>query len=232
MVARKIVKTGYVNVAWAINQYHKPWQDVVTHTILSQYGLKKGLRLFGEPGAEAVTKELTQLHDRGVIEPKLSSELTAEQRRRALSYLMFLKEKRNGDIKGRGCADGRSQRDYMEKADTSSPTILTEALILSCMIDAKEDRDVATADIPGAFLQMEYNEGDTHIRIEGTMAELLAQVDPKLYRQYIITRPNGKTVLYAETLKAMYGTLNAALLFWTKLSGTLSKMGYTTNPYD
>jgi hypothetical protein len=30
----------------------------------------------------------------------------------------------------------------------------------------------------------------------------------------------------------MYGTLNAALLFWTKLLGTLSKMGFTTNPYD
>jgi hypothetical protein len=120
----------------------------------------------------------------------------------------------------------------MEKSETSSPTVSTEALILSCMIDAKEDRDVATADIPGAFLQTEYNEGDTHVRIEGTMAELLAQVDPKLYRQYIITRPNGKTVLYAETLKAMYGTLNAALLFWTKLSGTLSEMGFITNPYD
>jgi hypothetical protein len=30
----------------------------------------------------------------------------------------------------------------------------------------------------------------------------------------------------------MYGTLNAALLFWTKLSGTLSDMGFITNPYD
>jgi hypothetical protein len=85
---------------------------------------------------------------------------------------MFLKEKRNGDIKGRDCADGRSQRDFMEKADTLLPTVSTEALILSCMIDAKEDRDVATADIPEAFLQTEYNKGDTHIQIEGTMAEL------------------------------------------------------------
>jgi hypothetical protein len=93
VTAKKIIKVGCVNVAWAINEYHKPGQHIVTHTILSQYSLKKGLRLFGEPGAGAVTKELKQLHDRGVIEPKLPSELTSEQQRRALSYLMFLKEK-------------------------------------------------------------------------------------------------------------------------------------------
>jgi hypothetical protein len=64
------------------------------------------------------------------------------------------------------------------------------------------------------------------------MAELLAQIDPVLYRKYIVTRPNGKQVLYAETMKAMYGTLNAALLFWTKLSTSLTKMGFIVNPYD
>ena len=90
VTAKKIIRTGYVNIAWAINEYHKPQAHVVTQTILSQYSLKKGIRLFGEPGVDAVTKELKQLHDRGVIEPKLPAELTAEQRRRVLSYLMFL----------------------------------------------------------------------------------------------------------------------------------------------
>ena len=78
----------------------------MNHTILSQYGLKKGLQLYGTAGVDAVTKELQQLHDRGVLEPKLPSKLTEEQRYRALSYLMFLKMKHGGDVKGRGCADG------------------------------------------------------------------------------------------------------------------------------
>jgi hypothetical protein len=30
----------------------------------------------------------------------------------------------------------------------------------------------------------------------------------------------------------MYGTLNAALLFWTKLSNSLTKLGFMANPYD
>ena len=32
--------------------------------------------------------------------------------------------------------------------------------------------------------------------------------------------------------KALYGTLQAALLFWKDLSGYLQEMGFTLNPYD
>jgi hypothetical protein len=46
----------------------------------------------------------------------------------SLAYLMYLKRKRCGKIKGRGCADGRKQRAWTDKADSSSPTIATEAL--------------------------------------------------------------------------------------------------------
>ena len=90
--------------------------------------LKKGLKVFGKAGAEAVTKEVQQLHDRGVLEPKHFGELTREQRVRALAYLMFLKQKRDASIKGRGCADGRKQHDWMTKEDSASPTVANQAL--------------------------------------------------------------------------------------------------------
>ena len=70
-----------------------------------------------------------------------------------LQYLMFLKRKRCGKIKARGCVDGRPQRDWMTRTDTTSPTVSSEAFFISCAIDAKEDRDTATVDIPGAFMQ-------------------------------------------------------------------------------
>lgn len=38
------------------------------------------------------------------------------------------------------------------------------------------------------------------------MAELLAIIDPKLYRPHILME-NRKTVLYAELKKTLYGTL-------------------------
>ena len=51
---------------------------------------------------------------------------------------MFIKEKRNATIKARGCVDGRSQREYTDKADTSSPTVSPEAMLLTCVTDVKE----------------------------------------------------------------------------------------------
>ena len=68
-------------------------------------------------------------------------------------------------IKGRGCADGRKQQERVSKEDTSSPTVSTEGLMLSCMIDAMEVREVATTDIPGAFLQTNYDKVDIHIKL-------------------------------------------------------------------
>ncbi len=157
-------------------------------------------------------------------------DLTATERKGALRYLMFLKEKRCGTIKGRGCADGRPQRDYMTKQETSSPTVATEALMLTCVVDAIEGRDVATCDIPGAFMQSDMK-GKVVMKLEGVMAEVIVQIDPKLYTKYI-EKENGKDVIYVILQKALYGTLQAALLFWQNLSTQLKEWGFEINPYD
>jgi len=39
-------------------------------------------------------------------------------------------------------------------------------------------------------------------------------------------------MLYVKLKKALYGTLQAALLFWQLLSNTLIEWGFTINPYD
>ena len=204
--------------------------EVLRHTVLTQYTLKKGLQVFGPPGVEAVYKELQQLHERKLGEPRDASTLSPTQKRNALGYLMFLKQKRTGQIKGRGCANGRKQRLHTPKDGASSPTVATESVLLSCVIDAKERRDVATVDIPGAFMQGDQDE-TVHMRLEGTLAELLTKCDPKLYRQYVVTE-NNKPVLYVELIKALYGTLQAALIFWRKLTSKLIEWGFTINPYD
>ena len=85
---------------------------------------------------------------------------------------MFLKKKLCGRIKGRGCADGRKQRVYISKEDSSSPTVTTEGMMLSCILDAMEGRDVATVDIPGALLHADMDD-IVDMRLDGAMAELL-----------------------------------------------------------
>jgi hypothetical protein len=105
---------------------------------MTQYSVNTGLQIFGQDGVEAVLKELQQLHGRKVIQPVSISDLSAEQKQQCLPYLMFLKEKRTGVIKGRGCADGRRQRQTTSNEEASSPTVAIESVLLSCTIDAHE----------------------------------------------------------------------------------------------
>jgi hypothetical protein len=90
--------------------------------------MKKGLKVFGEDGDEAVRKEMQQLHDRKVMECKQAAELSPAQKQEALAYLMFLTRKRCGRVKGRGCADGRKQRAYTAREDAASPTVATKSV--------------------------------------------------------------------------------------------------------
>ena len=196
-----------------------------------QMSMKRGLKEFGEDGYIAVRKEMQQLHDRKVMQPIKRKDLTPAQKREALGYLMFLKKKRNGTVKGRGCADGHKQRAYITKEESTSPTISTEAVFLTAVVDAWEGRKVAVLDVPGAFMQVDMDE-TVHVRFEGEMVDKLLEIDEDLYASYV-TEEKGKKVMYVELLKALYGTLRAAQLFWEKLRTKLvSDWGFTPNRYD
>ena len=194
---------------------------------MPQMPIRRGLKLFGSQGISAVKAELQQLHDLKVMEAK---PLTTTQKREALGYLMFLKRKRSGKIKARGCADGRPQRAYIPQEDARAPTVSTEAMFMTAVIDAMENRMVAVVDIPGAFMQADMDPG-VYMRIDGTMAELLMEIDYDMYHPHMVME-KGKPVIYVELLKALYGTLRAARLFWETLSGKLQEWGFTLNPYD
>ena len=100
---------------------------------------------------------MKQFYDRNVVKSLMLSDVTSEIRKKTFGYLMFLKQKRSGSIKGRGCADGGPQRVYKSKAETSSPTAAIELVFITGLIDAQERRDVAVVDIPGVFLQTAAN---------------------------------------------------------------------------
>jgi hypothetical protein len=90
-----------------IDNKHKDIERVEEVLATPQMRMKAGLKMFGEDGAMAVKKELYQPHDRKVMAHCHKKDLTPDQRRDALGYLMFLKRKRWGKVKGRGCADVR-----------------------------------------------------------------------------------------------------------------------------
>jgi hypothetical protein len=125
---------------------------------LTQHNLKRGLKEFGKDGLVALGKEVEQLHTRKASKPVNGDDLTREQKRASLRHLMFLTKKRCGRIKARGCADGRKQRETTNKEDASAPAASIEAVMLSSTVDAFEGRDLATVDMPGAFMQADIDE--------------------------------------------------------------------------
>ena len=96
--------------------------------------------------------------------------MTQEERRKALESLTFLTEKRDGRIKARTIANGSVQRKWMDKEDTASPTTALESVLLTSVIDAKEGRDVATVDIPNAFIQTEIRDLGPQFLARGELA--------------------------------------------------------------
>jgi hypothetical protein len=158
-------------------------------------------------------------------------DLTEQQKDGALKSLMFLKEKRCGRVKGRFCADGRKQREIYTKEEAASPTVMHESVMLTSIIDAKENRDVAVTYVPGAYLNADMDD-EVIILIEGIQAELLVTTAPQIYRKYLGVGKNNRPVLYVKLRKALYGCLKSALLFYKKLTSDLVAHGFKINPYD
>ena len=118
----------------------------------AQVSIKEGIKRHGDRAMEALLKEFGQLHKYNTFDPQRANQLTQDMKNEALNLITMIKEKRSGSIKARACADGRKQRRYITKEEVASPTIQLESLIMSLIIDAKEHRDVAVADVVGAYL--------------------------------------------------------------------------------
>ena len=90
------VAKDYINVVNAITYFvkSKPPTNIITNeTILTQCSINQVLKVFGKKGEAEVQKELQHFHDIRVVEPKKPQDLSYEQQRRSLAYLMFLKLK-------------------------------------------------------------------------------------------------------------------------------------------
>eukprot|EP00957_Ditylum_brightwellii_P201717 15326891-Ditylum_brightwellii.AAC.1 len=120
-----------------------PHADKLMTFLTEQMSAKKGLKVFGDREIAALEKELKWLIHCEVMHPVDVKSLTRNQKISALRYLMFLKEKRSCEVKGRGCTDGRKQRVYKTKGKTHAPTVSTEAICITAIFDAMEGRDVA-----------------------------------------------------------------------------------------
>jgi hypothetical protein len=183
-----------------------------------QYILQKGLKVFGNKGHGALKKEIDQLHKRTCFAPLKVKEMKPSKRKKAQMALMFLTEKRDKSLKGRMVYIGKPTMEWLLREDVASPTAALESILITGVIEAKEERDVMTCNIPSAFIQallQKRDPGEDRVvmKITGVLVDMLVNINLELYGPAVVLE-NRKKVLYIEVLKAIYGMLEAALMWY------------------
>jgi hypothetical protein len=95
---------------------------------------------------------------------------------------------------------------------------------------------VMTCNIPNAFIQAllpkkDSGEDRVVMKITGVLVGMLVDINLEVYGPAVVLE-NRKKVLYIEVLKAIYGMLEAALLWYKTFRKDLENIGFIFNPYD
>jgi hypothetical protein len=214
--------------------YANPQAQAVA--LVQAYSYNAGIKKFCQASKTAAVTKLTQLHhDYQVYNSIKANSLSPTECKTALESLMNIIEKWDGCICTCACANGSKecQEPGYKKGDGASPTVATNSIMITATIDDHERRNVATVDIPGAFLHV-YNGKDTFMLLCICLAELMVQVNPALYRKCVIYGKNNKPHLYVKLSKAIYVLLKSALLFYKNFVADLKNYAsqFVINPYE
>ncbi len=115
-------------------------QANIVGMIMAQLSMKAAIKNWGDEAKFAISKEMKQLYWHNLYKPRHWHALTKKQNEQVLESHIFVEEKRDGTIKAQKGIGGNKQRNYITKEEVSSPTVTAEAIMLTCIIDAHEDR--------------------------------------------------------------------------------------------
>jgi hypothetical protein len=106
--------------------------------------------------------------------------------------------------------------------------------MLTCVVNANENREVAIVDTPNAFVQtVVVDEKDrAFICIRGPLINILVSIAPDVYGPYATVGKKGEKQLLVQYLTALYGTMVVLLLYYKKCVKSLQSKGFKLNPYD
>ena len=194
---------------------------------LTQMSVKAGIKHWGANAIVAAMDELRQLIMKDVFIFVDRKKLTPKQEKSILRTLLFVKEKRDGRLKGRCCVDGRPQAFLEQAIDPFSPTVSTETFLTSTVIDSHEEREVATADIEGAYLIVEMFDEEVFVDLDPVLTAIVVSMFPHL-KKYV--DEFGR--LTARLGRALYGCIQSARMFYEHLKKNLLSFGFIPNPYE
>ncbi len=115
---------------------------------------------------------------------------------------MFLTEKCSGKFKARACTNGSTQRDHIAKEEATALTVTSVAIFIQDTIFAHEQHDIATCDIPGAFLQAD-NLDCILMHLDGILTELMVKISPHMYQKFVTINAKGNSQYFMYNLRKL-----------------------------
>jgi hypothetical protein len=219
------------NVAWEVDEVHvspTPDDETKGQGLAYHMSVKRAVREYGTAAKDAVAAELIQLvRTKKALVPIPNGTRGAN---RIWSH-MFLKAKHDAvgtfvKMKARLVADG-SQQDPSLYPDKSAPTAQLQSIMMVLAIGAAEDRHTLLIDITGAYLEADMEGEVVTVHMDAQMAAAAVEAMPELA---VFLRKDG--TMDHEAVKAIYGCIQSAKLWYNKLVGVLKDMGFAHNEVD
>ena len=122
---------------------------MIEQLVLTQFPMRKGLKIFGEAGTKAVIRATALSKSDTAISPWQTNQ-SREGRCAKISNVP--EEKRTGNIKGWDVQIVKNNVN-IQTSKMKDNTITLVSLMQSCLIDYMQNQDIATVETPGALLQ-------------------------------------------------------------------------------
>ena len=129
---------------------------------------------FGKKDKEGARKEEKQLSNRTAWKHARPSDLTKDEKHKAIESLIFLLENRGSTTKCRGCESRNMQQIFILKEEASIPMVTTEPVLITSAIRSKKE-------IPRVLTQTEAPQGDERVMMNtrGDLAGMLLDIGPE-----------------------------------------------------
>jgi hypothetical protein len=166
----------------------------------------------------------------------LYGSLTNKQKQSILHSSTIVKEKYNLDgefilIKTRLVTGGNGQdKNEIPERLRSAPTTATSSVNTIASIAAARGMEVATVDVKQAYLNADM-ESEVFMWIPEPIASVLCDRDPS-FVPYIYTNKNGQRRVLVQLLKAQYGCVESARLWYEHIKKALIEQNFDINPFD
>ena len=99
--------------------------------------------------------------------------------------------------------------------------------MIGAALAAQQGLKIMTLDHTVAYLNAKMKGPVVHMVLTKEVTDMLVSMD-RVHLQYV--RPDGKIIV--KLMKALYGCVQSASLWYNELRSTLMKLNFTANPYD